>query len=71
MGESFRGRFKAVCRGRGSSNPDEWKRHGDRALVIAHDEEEAVSMVDFSRLATEIRLRKPQVLLIETLSDGL
>ena len=45
-----------------SGDPDDWGDFGNRAIVLAHDEAEALELVDFSSAVAEIKASEPVVL---------
>jgi hypothetical protein len=65
MSENEPKKLRLFVVGESSGDPDEWMAYGERAIVVAHDEEEARSLVDFSNRVTEIPFTKPVKLMSE------
>jgi hypothetical protein len=59
------GKLKLFVVGESSSDPATWSKWGGRAIVIAHDAEEAYGMVEGFSGVTEIPLDKPVILAID------
>ncbi len=58
-------RLKLFVVGEFSPDPEQWCYRGMRALVVAHNAEEAAGMVEFSDMATEIPFDRPLLILTE------
>ena len=56
-------RLKFFVVGESSGDPDKWDGWGNRAIVLAHDAKEALSLTDFSNQAAEIKMDKAVLLL--------
>ncbi len=64
--------FKLFIVGESSGNPEDWTPwNPHRAIVVAHDKEEAISLVDSAASVAEIPLTRAVKLMSESAPDGL
>ena len=72
MSENEPKKLRLFVVGEASGDLDEWMSwRSDWAIVIAHDEEEARTLVDFSNTVAEIPFTRAVKLMHEFSSDGL
>jgi hypothetical protein len=71
MSENEPKKLRLFVVGESSGDPDEWSSYTNRAIVIAHDEEEARGLVDFSNMVTEIVFTRAVELMHESAPDNL